>query len=42
MIVGIFLIFKRKSTIAHMIQVLQPLEIGDSNTTGVYVKIWND
>lgn len=39
MIIGVSLIFEGQSAVADMVQVLQPLKIGDGHTTSVQVHI---
>ena len=38
-IVGVSLIFKGESTITDVVQILQPLKVGDSHTAGVQVHV---
>ena len=42
MIVGLSLILEGQTAIGHVVQVLQPLEVGDCHTTGVDVHVGND
>lgn len=39
MVVGVSLIFEGQSAVADMVQVLQPLEVGDGHTTSVQVHV---
>lgn len=42
MIVGLALILKGKTSIGDMVEVLEPLEEGDCDTTSVDVEVGND
>jgi len=42
MVVGLALILEGQATVRDVVQVLQPLEEGDGDTTGVDVQIGND
>lgn len=42
MVVGIFFILEGQSSVGHVIDVLQPLEVGHGDTSGVDVQVWND
>ena len=42
MVVGVLLVFEGKTTVADMVQVLEPLEVGNGDTTSVDVQIWDD
>lgn len=42
MVVGILLVFEGQSTVAYMIEVLKPLEVGDCDTTSITVQVWDD
>lgn len=39
MVVGVSLIFEGQSAVTDMIQVLQPLKVGDGHTTGIQVQV---
>lgn len=39
MVVGVSLIFEGQSAVADMVQVLQPLKVGDSHATSVQVHV---
>jgi hypothetical protein len=41
-VVGLALILEVQSSVADMVQVLQPLKVGDSHTTSVHIQIRND
>ena len=41
-VVGVLLVLEGQATVADMVQVLEPLEIGDGDTTSVDVQVWND
>ena len=38
-IVGVSLIFKGESTVTDVVQILQPLKVGDSHTAGIQVHV---
>ena len=40
--IGIFFVFKGESSIGDVVEVLQPLKVGNGDTTGVDVKIRDD
>lgn len=42
MVVGIFFVLEGQSSVGHVIDVLQPLEVGHGDTSGVDVQVWND
>ena len=42
MVVGISLMFEGKTTIADMVQVLEPLEVGYRHTTSIHVQVLQD
>lgn len=42
MVVGILLVFECQSTVAHVVKILKPLEVGDGDTTSVDVQVRDD
>ena len=42
MVVGLALILERETTVRDVVQVLEPLEVGHGDTTGVDVHVRND
>lgn len=42
MVVSIFLVFECQSTIADMVKILQPLKVGNGDTTSVYIQVRYD
>lgn len=42
MVVGVLLVFECQTTVANMVQVLEPLEVGDGDTTSVDEQVWYD
>lgn len=42
MIIGLSLVFEGQSAVGNMVQVLQPLEVGDSHTTSIDVQVGDD
>ena len=41
-VIGFTLIFESKTTVRHVVQVLEPFKVRDGHTTGVDVQVWND
>lgn len=41
MVVGVPLVLEGQSTVADMVQVLQPLKVGDSHSTSIQVHVLN-
>ena len=42
MVVGLSLILEGQTTVGHVVQILQPLKVGDCDTTSVDVHVWDD
>ena len=42
MIVGVLLVLEGESTVTHMVEILEPLEVGDRDTAGVDVQVGYD
>ena len=41
-VVGVLLVLEGETTVADVVQVLEPLEVGDGDTTGVDVQVRDD
>ena len=42
MVVGVLLVLEGEATIAHVVLILEPLEVRDGDTAGVDVQVRND
>ena len=42
MVVGLSLVLEGQPAVRDVVQILEPLEVGHSHTTGVDVHVWDD